>query len=200
MESIKSTYLIEPKFVEEGVVYPALVVGHALTPRVLEETEACGLSSLQIGDMITESLGAPTVVVSSLPVAVPTLNHRVLEELCIAGSSKVMEEESLESGDTFAITASTGDIFTSTFDKDPYTLADARMVEAVKWVVVEDARHALEKVVRSSNITIFAPNNVFWEKNLDLEFRRFLRELGNLKSLQKLLQFHVVPMRIVAEE
>lgn len=92
MESIKSTYLIEPKFVEEGVVYPALVVGHALTPRVLEETEACGLSSLQIGDMITESLGAPTVVVSSLPVAVPTLNHRVLEELCIAGSSKVMEE------------------------------------------------------------------------------------------------------------
>lgn len=49
--------------------------------------------------------------------------------------------ESLESGDTFAITASTGDIFTSTFDKDPYTLANARMVEAVKWVVVEDARH-----------------------------------------------------------
>ncbi|KAH9298902.1 hypothetical protein KI387_030584, partial [Taxus chinensis] len=58
----------------------------------------------------------------------------------------------------------------------------------------------LEEVVGSSNITIFAPSNAFLEKNLDPQFRKFLHEPGNLKSLQKLLQFHVVPRRMVAEE
>jgi len=79
-------------------------------------------------------------------------------------------------------------------------LLDSHYTELAELVEKALLLQPLEEVVGSSNITIFAPNNVFLEKNLDPEFKRFLHEPGNLRSLQRLLQYHVVPRRIVAEE
>uniref|UniRef100_A0A0C9S3R1 TSA: Wollemia nobilis Ref_Wollemi_Transcript_28463_2007 transcribed RNA sequence n=1 Tax=Wollemia nobilis TaxID=56998 RepID=A0A0C9S3R1_9CONI len=79
-------------------------------------------------------------------------------------------------------------------------LLDSHYTELAELVEKALLLQPLEEVVGSSNITIFAPNNAFLEKNLDPEFKRFLHEPGNLKSLQKLLQYHVVPRRVVAEE
>ncbi|KZV38976.1 fasciclin-like arabinogalactan protein 16-like [Dorcoceras hygrometricum] len=54
----------------------------------------------------------------------------------------------------------------------------------------------LEEAVSKHNITIFAPKNEALERDLDPEFKRFLMEPGNLKSLQNLLLFHMIPARI----
>ncbi|KAK4262990.1 hypothetical protein QN277_028473 [Acacia crassicarpa] len=54
----------------------------------------------------------------------------------------------------------------------------------------------LEDTVGAHNITIFAPKNEDLNHNLDLEFKRFILEPGNLKSLQSLLMFHIIPTRM----
>ncbi|KAL3536001.1 hypothetical protein ACH5RR_004462 [Cinchona calisaya] len=54
----------------------------------------------------------------------------------------------------------------------------------------------LEEAVSNHNITIFAPKNEALERDLDPEFKRFLLEPANLKSLQNLLLFHMIPSRI----
>eukprot|EP01018_Ginkgo_biloba_P035436 Gb_31981 [translate_table: standard] len=79
-------------------------------------------------------------------------------------------------------------------------LLDSHYTELAELVEKALLLQPLEEVVGSSNITIFAPHNAFLEKNLDPEFKRFLHEPGNLKSLQRLIQFHVVPRRMVAED
>lgn len=56
----------------------------------------------------------------------------------------------------------------------------------------------LEDAVGRQNITIFAPRNEALERDLDPEFKRFLLEPRNLRSLQTLLLFHVLPHRIPA--
>ncbi|XP_077241001.1 fasciclin-like arabinogalactan protein 17 [Tasmannia lanceolata] len=58
----------------------------------------------------------------------------------------------------------------------------------------------LEDAVGRHNITIFAPKNEALERDLDPEFKRFLLEPRNLRSLQTLLMFHVLPKRIAAGE
>ncbi|KAJ7525049.1 hypothetical protein O6H91_17G034000 [Diphasiastrum complanatum] len=58
----------------------------------------------------------------------------------------------------------------------------------------------LERVVDKKNITIFAPRNAFLEQHLDSEFRRFLLEPGNAKSLRRVLQYHVLLGRIMAAD
>ncbi|XP_068650921.1 fasciclin-like arabinogalactan protein 17 [Aristolochia californica] len=54
----------------------------------------------------------------------------------------------------------------------------------------------LEEAVGKHNVTIFAPRNEALERDLDPEFKRFLLEPGNLRSLQSLILFHVIPGRI----
>lgn len=54
----------------------------------------------------------------------------------------------------------------------------------------------LEDAVGNHNLTIFAPRNEALERELDPEFKRFLLEPRNLKSLQTLLMSHIVPKRI----
>ncbi|KAJ0778121.1 putative fasciclin-like arabinogalactan protein/17/18 [Helianthus annuus] len=58
----------------------------------------------------------------------------------------------------------------------------------------------LEQVVSHHNITIFAPDNEALTRHLDPQFKRFLFEPGNLKSLQNLLLFHVIPYRVGSDE
>ncbi|KAH9322616.1 hypothetical protein KI387_017255, partial [Taxus chinensis] len=79
-------------------------------------------------------------------------------------------------------------------------LLDSHYTELAELVEKALLLQPLEEVVGSSNITIFAPQNAVLERKLDPEFKQFLHEPGNLKSLQKLLKFHVVPRRIVAEQ
>ncbi|KAF8379034.1 hypothetical protein HHK36_028461 [Tetracentron sinense] len=57
-----------------------------------------------------------------------------------------------------------------------------------------------EDAVGKHNITIFAPRNEALERDLDPEFKRFLLEPGNLRSLQTLLMFHIIPNRIWSNE
>ncbi|PWA70920.1 FASCICLIN-like arabinogalactan protein 17 precursor [Artemisia annua] len=57
----------------------------------------------------------------------------------------------------------------------------------------------LEGKVAKSNITVFAPSNEALEMGLDPDFKRFLLEPRNLKSLQSLVMFHVVPGRVGSE-
>lgn len=79
-------------------------------------------------------------------------------------------------------------------------LLDSHYTELAELVEKALLLQSLEEVVGGSNITIFAPLNAVLERKLDPEFKQFLHEPGNLKSLQKLLMFHVVPSRIVAEQ
>ncbi|WOL19616.1 fasciclin-like arabinogalactan protein 17 [Canna indica] len=57
---------------------------------------------------------------------------------------------------------------------------------------------SLEAAVGRQNVTIFAPRNEALERDLDPEFKRFLLEPGNLRSLQTLLLYHVVPVRVAS--
>ncbi|XP_052175727.1 fasciclin-like arabinogalactan protein 16 [Diospyros lotus] len=54
----------------------------------------------------------------------------------------------------------------------------------------------LEAALTRHNVTIFAPKNEALERELDPEFKRFLLEPRNLRSLQTLLLFHMIPTRI----
>eukprot|EP01018_Ginkgo_biloba_P022907 Gb_37149 [translate_table: standard] len=79
-------------------------------------------------------------------------------------------------------------------------LLDSHYTELAELVEKALLLQALEEVVGSNNITILAPQNAYLEKNLDPEFKKFMHEPGNLKSLQRLLQSHVIPRRITAED
>ncbi|GMJ12184.1 FASCICLIN-like arabinogalactan protein 17 precursor [Hibiscus trionum] len=75
-------------------------------------------------------------------------------------------------------------------------LLDSHYTELAELVEKALLLHTLEEAVGKHNLTIFAPNNEALERNLDPEFKRFLLEPGNLKSLQTLLLYHIVPARI----
>ncbi|KAL1813370.1 hypothetical protein DCAR_0625673 [Daucus carota subsp. sativus] len=75
-------------------------------------------------------------------------------------------------------------------------LLDSRYTELSELVEKALLLQTLEKAVTKHNITIFAPQNEALERNIDPEFKRFLLEPRNLKSLQKLLMFHIVPSRV----
>ncbi|XP_074289695.1 fasciclin-like arabinogalactan protein 15 [Silene latifolia] len=75
-------------------------------------------------------------------------------------------------------------------------LLDSHYTELAELVEKALLLHQLELVVGKSNITIFAPNNDALEKGLDAEFKRFLLEPGNLRSLQTLLLYHVLPGQV----
>ncbi|KAJ6317251.1 hypothetical protein OIU76_012902 [Salix suchowensis] len=75
-------------------------------------------------------------------------------------------------------------------------LLDSHYTELAELVEKALLLQTLEDAVGEHNITIFAPKNEALERDLDPEFKRFLLEPGNLKSLQTLLLYHIVPNRI----
>ncbi|CAK7325159.1 unnamed protein product [Dovyalis caffra] len=75
-------------------------------------------------------------------------------------------------------------------------LLDSHYTELAELVEKALLLQTLEDAVGKHNITIFAPKNEALERDLDPEFKRFLLEPGNLKSLQTLLLYHIVPSRI----
>lgn len=75
-------------------------------------------------------------------------------------------------------------------------LLDSHYTELAELVEKALLLQKLEEAVGKHNITIFAPKNEALERDLDPEFKRFLLEPGNLKSLQTLLLYHIVPARI----
>ncbi|KAH9627424.1 hypothetical protein KSS87_012074 [Heliosperma pusillum] len=79
-------------------------------------------------------------------------------------------------------------------------LLDSHYTELAELVEKALLLQKLEQVVGNNNITIFAPRNDALERDLDPEFKRFLLEPGNLKSLQTLLLFHFIPARVDAKQ
>ncbi|CAL5076766.1 unnamed protein product [Urochloa decumbens] len=75
-------------------------------------------------------------------------------------------------------------------------LLDSRYTELAELVEKALLLQTLEDAVGSNNVTIFAPRNEALERDLDPEFRRFLLEPRNLRALQSLLLFHVLPSRL----
>ncbi|XP_010557991.1 PREDICTED: fasciclin-like arabinogalactan protein 17 [Tarenaya hassleriana] len=75
-------------------------------------------------------------------------------------------------------------------------LLDSRYTELAELVEKALLLQTLEDTVGRHNITIFAPCNEALERGLDPDFKRFLLEPGNLKSLQTLLVFHILPKRV----
>uniref|UniRef100_A0A1J3IID4 Fasciclin-like arabinogalactan protein 16 n=1 Tax=Noccaea caerulescens TaxID=107243 RepID=A0A1J3IID4_NOCCA len=75
-------------------------------------------------------------------------------------------------------------------------LLDSHYTELAELVEKALLLQTLEEAVGQHNITIFAPRNEALERNLDPEFKSFLLEPRNLKSLQSLLMFHILPRRI----
>ncbi|XP_030449019.2 fasciclin-like arabinogalactan protein 17 [Syzygium oleosum] len=75
-------------------------------------------------------------------------------------------------------------------------LLDSRYTELAELVEKALLLQTLEDAVGRHNLTIFAPRNDALERGLDPEFKRFLLEPRNLRSLQSLLLFHIVPRRI----
>ncbi|KAI3991342.1 hypothetical protein MKX01_034661 [Papaver californicum] len=79
-------------------------------------------------------------------------------------------------------------------------LLDSHYTELSELVEKALLLQTLEEAVGHHNITIFAPRNEALERDPDPEFKRFLLEPGNIKSLQKLLMFHIIPSRIGSSE
>ncbi|OWM73602.1 hypothetical protein CDL15_Pgr026701 [Punica granatum] len=75
-------------------------------------------------------------------------------------------------------------------------LLDSHYTELAELVEKALLLQTLEEAVGRHNITIFAPKNEALERDLDPDFKRFLLEPRNLKSLQTLLMFHIIPSRI----
>lgn len=79
-------------------------------------------------------------------------------------------------------------------------LLDSHYTELAELVEKALLLQTLEDAVGKHNLTIFAPRNEALERELDPEFKRFLLEPRNLKSLQTLLMSHIVPRRIGSVE
>ncbi|CAN8316538.1 unnamed protein product [Cochlearia groenlandica] len=75
-------------------------------------------------------------------------------------------------------------------------LLDSHYTELSELIEKANLLQKLEEAVGLHNITIFAPRNEALERNLDPLFKTFLLEPRNLKSLQSLLLFHIIPLRI----
>ncbi|KAL6893934.1 hypothetical protein ACP4OV_008032 [Aristida adscensionis] len=78
-------------------------------------------------------------------------------------------------------------------------LLDSHYTELAELVEKALLLQTLEDAVGKHNVTIFAPRNEALERDLDPEFKRFLLEPRNLRSLQALLLYHVLPARLPAD-
>uniref|UniRef100_J3LTJ5 FAS1 domain-containing protein n=1 Tax=Oryza brachyantha TaxID=4533 RepID=J3LTJ5_ORYBR len=75
-------------------------------------------------------------------------------------------------------------------------LLDSHYTEMAELVEKALLLPTLEDAVAKHSVTILAPRNEALELGLNPEFKRFLLEPRNLKSLQSLLLFHVLPARL----
>ncbi|KAL9242549.1 hypothetical protein vseg_016539 [Gypsophila vaccaria] len=75
-------------------------------------------------------------------------------------------------------------------------LLDSPYTELAELVEKAGLLQSLENMVGRFNLTIFAPKNEVLERDLDPEFKRFLLEPRNLRSLQTLILHHIVPSRL----
>jgi uncharacterized surface protein with fasciclin (FAS1) repeats len=78
-------------------------------------------------------------------------------------------------------------------------LLDSHYTELAELVEKALLLQTLEDAVGKHNVTIFAPRNEALERDLDPEFKRFLLEPRNLRSLQALLLYHVLPSRLPSD-
>ncbi|TVU44689.1 hypothetical protein EJB05_04138 [Eragrostis curvula] len=78
-------------------------------------------------------------------------------------------------------------------------LLDSHYTELAELVEKALLLQTLEDAVGKHNVTIFAPRNEALERDLDPEFKRFLLEPRNLRSLQALLLYHVLPARLPSD-
>jgi len=78
-------------------------------------------------------------------------------------------------------------------------LLDSHYTELAELVEKALLLQTLEDAVGKHNVTIFAPRNEALERDLDPEFKRFLLEPRNLKSLQVLLLYHALPSRLPSD-
>ncbi|KAJ4770476.1 Fasciclin-like arabinogalactan protein 15 [Rhynchospora pubera] len=72
-------------------------------------------------------------------------------------------------------------------------LLDSHYTELAELVEKALLLPTLESTLTSHNLTILAPQNAALERDLDPEFRQFLLQPRNLKSLQTLLLYHIIP-------
>ncbi|GMN46940.1 hypothetical protein TIFTF001_016126 [Ficus carica] len=79
-------------------------------------------------------------------------------------------------------------------------LLDSHYTELAELLEKALLLQTLEDLVGSHNLTIFAPRNEALERGLDPDFKRFLLEPRNLKSLQTLILSHVVPTRLGSQQ
>ncbi|XP_021769563.1 fasciclin-like arabinogalactan protein 16 [Chenopodium quinoa] len=75
-------------------------------------------------------------------------------------------------------------------------LLDSSYTELAELVEKALLLQSLEDLVGKSNLTIFAPKNEALERDLNPEFKQFLLEPRNLKSLQSLILHHIVPSTV----
>ncbi|XP_078436046.1 fasciclin-like arabinogalactan protein 17 [Wolffia australiana] len=78
-------------------------------------------------------------------------------------------------------------------------LLDSQYTELAELVEKALLLPTLEDAVGRHNLTILAPRNEALDRDLDPDFRRFILEPGNLRSLQTLLLSHVLPARVPAK-
>ncbi|KAI3419045.1 Str_synth domain-containing protein [Psidium guajava] len=124
---------------------------------------------------------------------VPTAFFFLASLLFLAGMCPALPEHSHPRPTSAAAGSGPGQINSNSI---LVALLDSHYTELAELVEKALLLQTLEETVGRHNITIFAPKNEALERDLDPEFKRFLLEPRNLRSLQTLLMFHIVPSRI----
>ncbi|CAL9751380.1 unnamed protein product [Musa acuminata subsp. burmannicoides] len=138
------------------------------------------------------SLGGATAVLLLLLLL---LASGVVSASSSSPSSKALTESDASVA-TLATASSGGQINSNSV---LVALLDSHYTELAELVEKALLLPSLEAAVGRHNLTIFAPRNEALERDLDPEFKRFLLEPRNLRSLQTLLLYHVVPARIPSD-
>ncbi|KAJ3685346.1 hypothetical protein LUZ61_014510 [Rhynchospora tenuis] len=113
--------------------------------------------------------------------------------LCIANAlpENPLPRSTLSSSTTGASSTSAGTGINS--NSVLVALLDSHYTELAELVEKALLLQTLEDTVGQQNITILAPRNEAIDRLVDPEFKRFLLEPRNLRSLQALLLYHIIP-------
>ncbi|KAL6647029.1 hypothetical protein ACP70R_014466 [Stipagrostis hirtigluma subsp. patula] len=119
-----------------------------------------------------------------------------------AAAAAATEQPALPSSSTGAAATTTGAGGGTGVSSNSVLVAllDSHYTELAELVEKALLLQPLEDAVGRGNVTILAPRNDALERDLDPGFRRFLLEPRNLRALQSLLLFHVLPARLPAAE
>ncbi|XP_074572904.1 fasciclin-like arabinogalactan protein 15 [Curcuma longa] len=118
--------------------------------------------------------------------------------VAVSASTSSSSSPAMPGSDSSATTLATASASAGQINSNSVLVAllDSHYTELAELVEKALLLPALEAAVGRHNLTIFAPRNEALERDLDPEFKRFLLEPRNLRSLQSLLLYHVVPARI----